>query len=138
MKKNLMVNKKNFSYTRSVSKDEIDALNHVNNICYVQWVQEAAERHWNELCQDIPVEQYVWIILKHEIDYLSPAKLDDSILINTWVEGSYGVKSVRIVEIYKNQLLLVRAKTTWCLLEKTSMKPIRIPDKILEIFASSS
>lgn len=131
------MNPKIFSYTRSVLRDEIDVLNHVNNICYVQWVQEAAERHWNVLCKELNVQEYVWIVLRHELDYIASAKLHDMIHINTWVESSYGVKSVRIVEIYKGQELLVRAKTTWCLLEKNSMKPKRIPNEILEIFESS-
>lgn len=131
------MNYKKYSYTRSVSKDEIDALNHVNNICYVQWVQEAAETHWNELCQGLYDQQYVWIVLKHEIDYFASSKLHDLIHIKTWVEESYGVKSIRIVEIYKDQELLVRAKTTWCLLERASMKPARIPGGIMEILSPS-
>ncbi len=126
-----------YSYTRSVLKDEIDALNHVNNICYVQWVQNAAERHWGLLSKNLNFDGYVWIVLRHEIDYISSAKLHDLITINTWVEESYGVKSVRIVEVFNNSKLLVKAKTTWCLLEKRSMRPARIPKEILNLFSLS-
>ena len=30
-----------------VTSDDLDARNHVNNVRYVQWVQDAAEAHWN-------------------------------------------------------------------------------------------
>jgi acyl-CoA thioester hydrolase len=124
-----------YSYSRTVLENEIDHLNHVNNIWYVQWVQQAAEKHWNQLIGDLNMDTYVWIVLRHEIDYLTSAQLNDTIRINTWIEGSYGVKSVRVVEMYRDHELLVRAKTTWCLLDRTTSKPKRIPDEILEIFA---
>ncbi|PCH74721.1 MAG: thioesterase [Flavobacteriaceae bacterium] len=121
-----------FYLEHTVIQDEIDALGHVNNVCYIQWVQNAAEKHWAVLSKDHTFENYVWVVLRHEIDYIASAKLDDKITIRTWVGESYGVKSERFVEILKDGQILVKATTTWCLLDKKKMKVVRVPFEVLE------
>jgi len=128
------MNKKIFSFHITITEDILDVLDHVNNVHYLQWVQNAAQKHWDILSTPDLNSKYVWIVLRHEIDYLRAAKLDDEITINTWVKGVYGVKSERIVEIKKEAKLIARAKTTWCLLDKKTMKPVRIPLEIMKIF----
>ncbi len=122
-----------FTYTLVVNENEIDNLNHVNNIHYIQWVQNAAQRHWNILSNSNLGEKYVWVVLRHEIDYLAAANLNDKITVNTWIGDSYGVKSIRFVEIIKDSKVIAKAKTIWCLLDKNKMKPVRIPQEILKI-----
>jgi len=127
--------KKKYSYTKKVVENEIDDLNHVNNIVYLKWVQEVSELHWNLLSNNDLNSKYFWVVLRHEIDYFSSAKLNDSITITTFIGDSYGVKSERFVEIYKEEKLLVKAKTIWCLISKITMKPIRIPEEINAILS---
>lgn len=122
-----------FTFTLVVNKNEIDNLNHVNNIHYIQWVQNVAQKHWNILSNSSLDEKYVWVVLRHEIDYLAAANLNDIITINTWIGDSYGVKSERFVEIMKDSKVIAKAKTIWCLLDKNKMKPVRIPQEILKI-----
>ncbi|AMC10031.1 hypothetical protein Lupro_01615 [Lutibacter profundi] len=128
------MHKKIFSFQLTITKDVIDVLNHVNNVYYLQWVQNAAQKHWDLLSTSDLNNKYVWIVLRHEIDYLYAVKLNDEITINTWIENIYGVKSERIVEIKKGNKLVAKAKTTWCLLDKKTMKPIRIPSEIIKLF----
>ena len=122
-----------FSYTLVVTDDVIDNLNHVNNIHYVQWVQNAAQKHWAILSNENMDAKYVWVVIRHEVDYLSSAKLNDVLTVSTWIGDSYGVKSERFVEIKKGSKLIAKAKTTWCLLDKETMKPTRIPLEIMQI-----
>jgi acyl-CoA thioester hydrolase len=122
-----------YSFNIKVSKGDIDDLNHVNNVVYLNWVLEAAKQHWELLSNPAQNLLYVWVILRHEIDYLASGMLNDDITITTWVDSSAGVKSDRIVEIKRDNKLLAKAKTTWCLLDKTTMRPVRIPDEILTV-----
>jgi len=122
-----------FTFTLVVQKNDIDDLNHVNNLHYLQWVQAAAQKHWSILSTKQLDTKYVWVVLRHEIDYISAAKLNDKITINTWIGDSYGVKSERFVEIQRNDKLIAKAKTIWCLLDRETMKPARIPSGILKI-----
>lgn len=120
-------------FTRSfrVSQAEIDALNHVNNVKYLEWVQNIAQEHWEKLSSTDLNSRYVWVVVRHELDYLRSAILNDFITISTWVGKTSGVKSERFVEIKKNDILVAKAKTIWCLLDKQSMRPIRIPKEII-------
>ncbi|MFK5957887.1 MAG: thioesterase family protein [Lutibacter sp.] len=127
-----------FSFVLKVRKEDIDNLNHVNNIRYIEWVQMAAEKHWEFITNSNLEAQIVWVVLRHEIDYFISAKLNDTITVNTWIGDSYGVKSERFVDIFKEDKLLAKAKTIWCLLDKKTMKPIRIPLNILEILEAKN
>ncbi|NLP59055.1 thioesterase family protein [Lutibacter sp. B1] len=120
-------------FSVKVSNEAIDDLNHVNNIYYLNWIQKASEIHWNKLSNISINSKYVWVVVRHEIDYLSSAILNDELNVKTWIGDSYGVKSERFVEIKKGDKLLVKAKTIWCLLDKNTMKPIRIPSEVLSI-----
>ncbi|MDX1828047.1 MAG: thioesterase family protein [Lutibacter sp.] len=131
-----MQNGKNeyYSFLIKVSKNDIDDLNHVNNIQYLNWVLNAAEEHWNLVTNKEYDKNYAWVVLRHEIDYLKSAKLNNEINITTWIKDNYGVKSERIVYIKRNDELLVKAKTIWVLVNKKSMKPVRIPKEISDLF----
>ncbi len=119
-----------------VAQTDIDDLNHVNNVVYLQWVQDVATAHWQSLASDDMLKKYSWVVLKHEIEYIGQAFLQDELWIKTWVQHSEGVRSERHVEFYnqKTKKLLVRAKTSWCLLEAGTLRPRRIEEEILQLF----
>lgn len=127
-----------FSHTLIVSENDIDTLNHVNNVTYLHWVQNAAQKHWS-LLSDAEIDRhYVWVVIRHEIDYFLPAMLHDKIVVSTYIGESYGVKSERFVEIRKGDKLLAKAKTIWCLLDKNTMKPVKFPPEIMAILQSKN
>ncbi len=103
----------------------------------MHWVQNVAEKHWNILSTDEIDNRYVWVVLRHEIDYFLPAMLNDEIVVTTYIGDSYGVKSERFVEIKMAEKLLVKAKTIWCLLDKITMKPVKVPPEITVILLSN-
>ena len=71
----------------------------------------------------------------HEIDYVGQALLCDSIVAKTWVGKTGGIRSIRHVEFYKNNKLIVKAQTKFCLVNSKSFKPTRITDQILMMLA---
>tara|TARA_R110002074_G_scaffold310174_2_gene481025 strand:- start:2212 stop:2601 length:390 start_codon:yes stop_codon:yes gene_type:complete len=119
----------------TVVKSNIDELNHVNNVVYLQWIQDIANLHWTVLKEGHDTSNIVWVVIRHEIDYLGQALLGDTITAKTWVGKTAGIKSVRHVEFYKNDKLIVKAQTTFCLLDAKTFKPSRITDKVLEMLA---
>ena len=124
-----------FKTNYTVVTSNIDELNHVNNVVYLQWIQDIANLHWNKLKQGVDTAAYVGVVIRHEIDYLNQALLGDTLLAKTWVGKTAGLKSIRHVEFYKNNKLLVKAQTTFCLLHAKSFKPMRITDEILAMLA---
>ena len=125
-----------FEATRSVVSDDLDDLMHVNNVRYVQWVQDIAKSHWEAATTPLQQQENVWVLLSHHIDYKSAAKLYDEIHLQTYVTRSEGVSSTRIVEMYhkNSDKLIVKSETTWCLLDATSKKPKRISPEIAKVF----
>tara|TARA_S200000501_G_scaffold338405_1_gene345227 strand:- start:83 stop:472 length:390 start_codon:yes stop_codon:yes gene_type:complete len=126
---------KMFALERTVVADDIDDLDHVNNITYLYWIQDASKNHWEELTKNLTNDFHLWIVRSHQIEYKRPARLGDKIIINTYVKRSKGFLSDRIVEISlkKSKQLLVRCKTQWCYINKETQNPERIPEYIISL-----
>jgi acyl-CoA thioester hydrolase len=128
-----------YSYEQVVTEADIDELNHVNNVVYVQWIQDAAIRHWGSIAPEHIQKSFVWVIVRHEIDYRRSGLLNDILLIQTRVLSAGGASSVRQVQIFrKNDMqLLVESKTTWCIIDAVTHRPARISDEIKIMFLGS-
>ncbi|WGK66044.1 acyl-CoA thioesterase [Croceiramulus getboli] len=135
-----------FEYTLEVPKSAIDQLGHVNNVIYLQWVQDIAEAHWAAATQNKYPEygtamqaqqsEWAWVALNHYIAYKNPAYAGDSLQLETWVEQFSGVRSERHTLITRpsDQKLIAEAKTNWCLITLPQGKPKRVPEEIVELF----
>jgi len=121
----------------TVSIDDLDELNHVNNVRYVQWVNDIAKEHWYQNASQSMLDDYIWVVIKHCIQYKGAAFLNDVLKIKTYVASSEGVTSLRVVEIYnhKTDKLLVSSEINFCLINKQNNRPTRIPDEILNLFS---
>ncbi|MBT8270461.1 MAG: acyl-CoA thioesterase [Flavobacteriaceae bacterium] len=127
---------KYYTTTLEVEHEDLDALNHVNNVRYVQWVQDVAGAHWNSMATSEMKKRYFWVVIRHTVDYKSPAQLHDFINVRTFVEKSEGATSTRIVEMFNSETdkLIMRAETIWCLISRRSKRPVRITDEIVKLF----
>lgn len=128
---------KYFTDSFKVDQNAIDGLNHVNNVIYLDWAQKIAEKHWSQLSNTTINNNFVWVVKRHEVDYFLPVFLNDKITLKTYIGESYGVKSERFVNVLKNDKLVCSVKTTWILLDKATMKPVRIPSEILTLLNSN-
>ncbi|ARV14284.1 acyl-CoA thioesterase [Polaribacter sp. SA4-12] len=122
-----------FSLKFIVKSSDIDDLNHVNNVSYVQWMDTVAFEHLAHLTKDNPLPEYVWVVMRHEIDYLKQAVLGDEVIAKTWVGKTRGFTSERLMEFYKDDVLILKAKTIWAMLDSKTYKPARIREKVLNI-----
>lgn len=129
---------KSFEIEIEVKVNDIDELNHVNNVVYVQWIQDVAKAHWESLATKAIQDKYIWVVLRHEVDYLGQAILGNELIAKTWVSWSEGVRSERQVEIRNKETgkVIVKSKTLWCLLDAVTRRPKRIETDIISIFHS--
>ena len=128
-----MIKKPPFQHKIEIAQADIDDLGHVNNVVYLRWVQEVAAAHWEYSAPSDLKSKYAWVVLRHEIDYKNPAFLSDEITGITWVGTHSGPRFDRFVKIQSQNKVFAEAKTTWCLLDAKSFRPIRIPQEILEL-----
>lgn len=114
----------------------IDALNHVNNITYLQWCLEIAEAHWISKTSEKQRKENVWVVLNHFISYKNPSFLDDELEIQTWIESYEGVKSLRKYKIIRpvDGKTIVEADTLWCFLDGKTFRPAKITEEISNLF----
>ncbi len=131
------ISDKIFEYTIKVLPEHIDELAHVNNVVYVQFMQDVADRHWKYFVPKEWNDGVIWVVRRHEIDYLHQALLGDELLVRTWTGEHSTVTWDRHYEIIRlsDQQKIITAKSIWVLLDKFSGRPKRIDRGILEIFA---
>ena len=119
-----------------VEETHLDKQKHVNNVQYVQWVQDIAEKHWEARASEDQKAKVIWVVVRHEIDYKREAFLGEQISLQTYVGKTTHVTSQRHV-IIKNadtDKLLAEAKTTWCLLDSETKKPVKISEELKRVF----
>ncbi len=125
-----------FKTSRTVIANDIDHLNHVNNIRYLEWIQVLATAHWKSVSTEIQRKENVWVVIRHEIDYMEPALEGDQLQLKTYVSKCEGATSIREAEIINTRTgkLLVKSKTKWCMTDPKTKRPKRIPKNLLSIF----
>jgi len=127
---------KTYSEVFDVVPSDLDDLNHVNNIRYVEWIQEISKRHWNLVTTEAIQQSLIWVVRNHNITYHKSAVLGNTMLINTYIAENQGPISTRVVEIKNKETneLLVKAVTEWCLLDAQTFRPKRVPEEIQALF----
>lgn len=122
--------------TRTATDADIDILGHVNNAVYLIWAQDAATAHWHAVVPESLIQKYVWIALRHEIDYRDQVLAGQVVEVRTWLGRASGPRFARHVDIRKSgsNRFSAQVLTDWCLLDATSRKPKRVGAEIFEPF----
>lgn len=114
---------------------DIDELGHVNNTVYLRWVQDVATAHWRATARPEDVDRYVWVVTRHEIDYLRATLPGETVTVTTWVGTPKGARFDRFVEIGgADGKVRVRAATVWALIDRATGRAIRVPAEVAAPF----
>ena len=127
-----------FEQPRTATAEDIDELGHVNNAVWVKWIQDIATAHWNATAHPEHRDAYLWVVTRHEIDYLRGVSLGETVTGRTWVgEAPKGARFDRHVEFVGGEgKPRVQARTTWAIIDKASGRPLRVPPDVAEPFIS--
>lgn len=132
-----------FEFRLVVSDEEIDEMNHVNNLQYLRWTNRAAVAHSSAVgwtSQAYKNLGFGFIVRSHQIKYRIPAVLGDSILVKTWIASMEKVSSLRKYRITREQddQLLVQAETNWVFVDLKTLQLTKIPHQVSSAFLKSS
>jgi len=129
-----------FKMAIEVMDEHVDAPgHHVNNVVYVQWIQQVAEAHWNAAAPEALRSSVVWYVLRHEIDYLKEAFVGDRLVARTYVGGARGARMERFVEILREDgTMVARAKSVWAAINARTGRPTRITAEMCAPFVEES
>ena len=127
-----------FEMTVLVLPSDIDEQNHVNNTVYLRWVQDVATAHWRAIASPEAQEMTGWVVLRHEIDYKTPAQAGDNITLRTWVGKGTRLTFERFTEIRRSSdgHLLSKARTLWCPTNAQTGRPMRVPAEVRAQFST--
>jgi acyl-CoA thioester hydrolase len=121
-----------------VPASAIDANGHVNNVQFVQWMQEAAVRHADHQgCTAATVDAgATWVVRSHRIEYLHPAVAGDRIRAMTWAANFRRAFSLRRYRFLRSgdDLLLARGETDWVFVDVRTGRPRSVPAPIQAMF----
>ena len=122
----------------TVPDTAVDGNGHVNNVTYVQWMQDIAIAHYDFMGGTAPTQALgaTWVVREHKIIYQSPAFAGEEIRAQTWVVNLRRVRSLRRYQFVRQSdgQLLVRGETDWVFVDIETGRPRRIPDHIARVF----
>ena len=122
----------------TVPSSAIDGNGHVNNVVFVQWMQDVATRHFDSMgCGEAMRSAHAtWVVRSHTIEYLAPAFAGDRLRVSTWVANFSRVRSLRRYQFARasDGKLLVRGETDWVLVNAATGRPCSIPETIQRAF----
>ena len=130
------MNRPVFEHRITAKAEHIDELGHVNNAVWVQWIQEVALAHWYSVADPAHQYDYIWVVVRHEIDYLRAVVEGETVTGRTWVgEAAKGARFDREMEfVGEDGKVRVRARTTWAIIDKAVGRPIRVPPDVMAPF----
>ena len=126
-----------FRHRFVVPESAIDRNGHVNNVVFVQWMQDIAVEHYASIGGiEAQGKDATWFVREHKIEYFQPAFAGEEIEIKTWVENVRRVRSLRKYEFVRksDHKTLVRGETDWVFVDATSGRPLPIPEEVAGIF----
>lgn len=116
----------------------IDGNGHVNNVQYVQWMQDAAVLHSDAVgCTEAThAIGATWVARSHWIEYLRPAFVGDRIAVLTWVANFRRVRSLRQYRFVRiaDEAVLAEGETDWVFVDASSGRPRPIPAAVTSLF----
>lgn len=122
----------------TVPESTVDMNGHVNNVVYVQWMQDVAVLH-SDFVGGTGVMHATggtWVVHSHKVEYLSPAFANEELVALTWVVNFRLVRSVRRHKFFRKRdnKLLARGETEWVFVDAESGRPRMIPEEIIKLF----
>ncbi len=130
-----------FSKIFFIPNSAIDENGHVNNVAYVQWMQDIAVEHYSSIGGIQAQGPYAtWVVREHKIEYFLPAFAGEEIEIRTWVENIRRVRSLRKYEFIRkvDGKTLVRGETDWVFMDAKTGSPRAVPEVVIKIFQSTN
>jgi len=123
-----------FRHPVAIQPADIDHMGHVNNAVYLKWVQEAVIDYWSSVAPPDAVGRHLWVALKHEISYLRPTFLQDTVVAEVIAERVEGARAFFRTVLRRGDEVLSEIQSCWCCLDAATQRPARLAREIVGRF----
>jgi acyl-CoA thioester hydrolase len=102
-------------------------------------MEQVAVAHWRSVADPAHQDDFFWVVVRHEIDYLRAAVEGERIIARTWAgEAPQGARFDRHMEFAgEDGKVRVRARSWWAIIDKALGRPIRVPAEVIAPFVSA-
>ncbi len=121
-----------FTLTFTAGPEHIDFNGHVNNMVWLQWVQDIATAHWEAVAPAEHQSRYVWFVTRHEIDYRGNIAEGEEVTGRTFIpDPPQGARFLRCVD-FTNAAgkPIVKVRSIWAMIDRETGRPQRITPEI--------
>ncbi len=119
---------------------EVDQNGHVNNAVYLNYAEALTVEHaeasgygraWTE------AQGGAWVVRRHEVEYLRPARMGDELELTVRVELVRGVRGVRRTTIARVEdgQPVATVQSEWVWVRLSDGRPSRVPAELVEVAA---
>lgn len=124
---------------RTIGEREIDELGHVNNVVWLKLAMQLCGEHAVALGlshAELVAQGGLFVVVRHEIDYLRAAFPGEEVVGETWVSEMHGARSTRHVRFFRaaDATPLVRLTSEWAYVDAVRQRPKRIPPAVSDRF----
>ena len=126
-----------------ITKEFIDMNSHVNNVVFLQFMQDVALEH--SAINGYTLKRYkelqtTWMAKKHCINYIKPVFLGQKIKIKTWIDTISKTFAIRKYEFFNEEdnTLVCEAESTWVYIDLKKNRPCKIDEDMKKAFLTST
>ena len=126
-----------FSIEVETNAAEVDAFGHVNNLCYLRWIEACAWAH--SAAVGVPVELCVQLgrgmaVARTEIRYLRPADAGQRLVVSNWVVSANRLRATRRFAVTRDGATLATAEIDYVCIDLRSGAPARMPPEFTNAY----
>jgi acyl-CoA thioester hydrolase len=83
--------------------------------------------------------ELVWVVRRHEVDYLRPSFENDELVARTWVGEANGATFERFIEIRRpsDDRIVASVRSVWAALDAKTLRPRRVTEQIRSYFLNN-
>ena len=128
-----------FDLKITVQPEHIDVLGHVNNVVYLNWMQDAATAHIEAL--GLGLKEYLelkhaMVAVEHHVQYRKAALQGEEIILRTWLNDINALYSFRQYAFYRpsDKAVLFMGNTQWACIEIATGRPKRMSPTFMQAY----
>lgn len=123
-----------FKHNFEIGLENINKEKEVTNKSLLQYLENSSSKHSESVqdsITDIIDNGVTWVLLEWKLQVIDRPKYGEVLEIYTWIRNSTKLYTYRDFEIYVNGEKKVIASAKWLLVDKNTLRPLRITDELL-------
>ncbi|MBQ6860105.1 MAG: hypothetical protein IJO08_00485 [Clostridia bacterium] len=125
-----------------ISKELVNNTNEIKNEEILEMLTDIAGTHSNLIgnnAEEFNKEHKAWVVLLWKLKVKRRPRINEEILVKTWVRNSTGIYSVRDFEVFDTAgNVIMEAASKWCIMNLETRRPMRFDKELAEAYGAES